>query len=245
MLSNELAELAGVTVRTLRHYHQIGVLPEPPRSSAGYRRYDVSHLVQLLRITRMAALGVPLSVLPQVLEDEAALEDLLDELDRQAAAEIEQLTARRTSIAALRRTGTPPDLAPEFSEQRTARAQGPAEMAGHEHNQLVLLGSFLGPQDRTALADLLGEFDALGGEYPRLTERFYTLDSASSEEEISSFVDDFVALLELVLGRLPLPPSIDPQSSALLEELNEQSLGPVQLWVLRRIQQRLTPSDAQ
>ncbi|MEV4016841.1 MerR family DNA-binding transcriptional regulator [Nonomuraea angiospora] len=37
MLSSELAELAGVTVRTLRHYHQIGLLPEPRRASGGYR----------------------------------------------------------------------------------------------------------------------------------------------------------------------------------------------------------------
>ena len=50
MLSSELAELAGVTVRTLRHYHQIGLLPEPPRSTGGYRRYNVSDLVRLLRI---------------------------------------------------------------------------------------------------------------------------------------------------------------------------------------------------
>ena len=35
MLSSELAELAGVTVRTLRHYHQIGLLPEPPRTAGG------------------------------------------------------------------------------------------------------------------------------------------------------------------------------------------------------------------
>jgi DNA-binding transcriptional MerR regulator len=69
MLSGELAELAGVTVRTLRHYHQIGVLPEPPRSAGGYRHYDVRHVVRLLRITRMTALGVPLAALPEVLDD--------------------------------------------------------------------------------------------------------------------------------------------------------------------------------
>ncbi|GAB2496111.1 DNA-binding transcriptional MerR regulator [Nocardiopsis aegyptia] len=64
MLSSELAELAGVTVRTLRHYHQIGLLPEPPRWTGGYRRYDAGDLVRLLRITRLTALGVRLSVLP-------------------------------------------------------------------------------------------------------------------------------------------------------------------------------------
>lgn len=42
MRSGELAELAGVSVRTLRHYHRIGLLPEPPRTSAGYRTYASS-----------------------------------------------------------------------------------------------------------------------------------------------------------------------------------------------------------
>ncbi|HJF65313.1 MAG TPA: MerR family DNA-binding transcriptional regulator [Slackia equolifaciens] len=39
MRSKEVAEFAGVTVRTLRHYHQLGILPEPPRSANGYREY--------------------------------------------------------------------------------------------------------------------------------------------------------------------------------------------------------------
>jgi DNA-binding transcriptional MerR regulator len=35
----ELADLAGVTVRTIRHYHAKGLLAEPPRDPSGYRRY--------------------------------------------------------------------------------------------------------------------------------------------------------------------------------------------------------------
>lgn len=112
MLSSEIADLAGVTVRTVRHYHQMGLLPEPPRSSAGYRRYDISHLVQLLRIKRLTTLGVPLAELPTVLDGPSAAEDLLEELDLQAAAEIDRLEARRARIAELRRSGAPLDLPP-------------------------------------------------------------------------------------------------------------------------------------
>lgn len=116
--------LAGVTIRTLRLYHQIGLLPEPPRSTDGYRRYDVGHLVRLLRITRMTALGLPLSALPAVLDDQAAAEELLDELDRRAAADIERLTARRAAIAALRSSGAPPDLSPELSPWHPPQLRG-------------------------------------------------------------------------------------------------------------------------
>ncbi|MFI6030714.1 MerR family transcriptional regulator [Amycolatopsis magusensis] len=75
--TSELAEVAGVTVRALRHYHQIGLLAEPPRSAGGYRRYDVGHLVRLLRIT-----GVDRPRRPAV-RDTGRAEQLLDELDRE------------------------------------------------------------------------------------------------------------------------------------------------------------------
>lgn len=39
MRIGEFAELVGVTTRTVRHYHHIGLLPEPDRSANGYRIY--------------------------------------------------------------------------------------------------------------------------------------------------------------------------------------------------------------
>lgn len=241
MLSSELAELAGVTVRTLRHYHQIGLLPEPPRSSGGYRRYNVSDLVRLLRITRLTALGVPLSALSAVLDDPAAAEELLDELDRQAAAEIERLNARRANIAALRSSGSPPDLPPELSVLRSSPEAGvPEAMARHEHEQLVLLGHLLGEDGSTGLAALLGGVDReMIERLEPLTARFYTLGPDTPDDEVASFIDDWVNGLEPLSARLAGSPTPDPKVSALLDELNEQALKPVQHRVLRRILQRL------
>ncbi|WP_017581300.1 MerR family transcriptional regulator [Nocardiopsis valliformis] len=241
MLSSELAQLAGVTVRTLRHYHQIGLLPEPPRSAGGYRRYDVGDLVRLLRITRLTALGVPLSALPAVLDDPKAAEELLDELDRQAAAEIERLNARRADIAALRSSGSPPDLAPELSVLRSGPEAGvPEEMARHEHEQLVLLGHLLGEDDPAGLAALLGGVDRelLAGLEP-LTERFYALGADTPDDEVTSLVDDWVTGLEPLSEQLAAAPAPDPKVSALMDELNERALKPVQHRVLRRILERL------
>lgn len=243
MLSSELAHLAGVTVRTLRHYHQIGVLPEPRRSSAGYRHYDVSHLVRLLRITRMTALGVPLSVLPEVLDDPSAAEELLDELDRQAAAEIEELTARRVNIAALRHTGAPPDLPPEFSQLRSAPEQTSADVLHREHAQLVLVGGLLGQAGRAALTDLLREAGVGGTDFAELTARFYALEPESPEEEAAAVIDGVAALLEPVAERVHALSPVDPQGPGLFDELNEQSLNPAQQRVLRVLQQRLTTPD--
>ncbi|GGN01881.1 MerR family transcriptional regulator [Lentzea pudingi] len=237
MLSSELAELAGVTVRTLRHYHRIGLLPEPPRSAGGYRRYDVGHLVRLLRITRLTALGLPLSALPAVLDDPAAAEELLDELDRQAAADVERLTARRAAIAALRRSGAPPDLGPELSRWRsTAAGRMPEDMARYEHEQLVLAGHLLGEEGAAGLAALFGEPAA----FASLTTRFYALGPGTPDDEVTSLVDELAAHLEPLLARAAELPVLDPRASALMDELSEQTLRPVQHDVLRRVQQRLS-----
>ncbi|SIO84512.1 MerR family transcriptional regulator [Nocardiopsis sp. JB363] len=241
MLSSELAELAGVTVRTLRHYHQIGLLPEPPRSIGGYRRYDVSDLVRLLRITRSTALGVPLSALPAVLDDPAAVEELLDELDRQAAAEIERLNARRADIAALRSSGSPPDLPPELSVLRSAPEAGvPEEMARYEHEQLVLIGHLLGEGGPAELAALFEGADReMIERLEPLTARFYVLGPDTPEDEVASLIDDWTTGLAPLSERLAGTPEPDPKASALLDELNEQTLTPVQHRVLRRVLRRL------
>jgi hypothetical protein len=55
--TRELAEPAGTTLKTVRHYHRIGLLEEPERAANGYKRYRVKHLVRLLRIRRPADLG--------------------------------------------------------------------------------------------------------------------------------------------------------------------------------------------
>ncbi|MFD7506502.1 MerR family transcriptional regulator [Streptomyces sp. NPDC059850] len=248
MLSGELAELAGVTVRTLRYYHQIGLLPEPPRSAGGYRHYDVGHLVRLLRITRMTALGVPLSALPAVLDDPAAAEELLDELDRQAAAEVERLVARRASIAALRRSGAPADLPPELSPWRSVPTAGiPADMVRYENEQLILLGHLLGHllgKDGPAeLAALLGDAnDGMAASEP-LTARFYALEPDTPDDEVATLIDELVAHLEPVVARLAGLSPLDAQAAALMDELNEQTLRPAQHRVLHRVQQRLVRPD--
>ncbi|WP_020015460.1 MerR family transcriptional regulator [Promicromonospora sukumoe] len=239
MLSSELAELAGVTVRTLRHYHQVGLLPEPPRTSGGYRHYDVGHLVRLLRITRMTALGLPLSALPEVLDDPAAADELLDELDRRAAADIERLNARRADIAALRRSGAPPDLPPELSALRSPAAGLSAGMARYEHEQLVLAGHLIGGGDAAGLAALLGDADQEPAVSAALTARFYAFPDDAPDDDVAALAGELVAHLGPALARLTGLPPVDARAAALLDELAERTLRPVQRDVLRRVQRRL------
>lgn len=56
----EVAEMAGVTVRTLHHYDDIGLLPPAGRSDGGHRRYGASQLQRLHRIVLYRELGFTL-----------------------------------------------------------------------------------------------------------------------------------------------------------------------------------------
>lgn len=240
MLSGELADLAGVTVRTLRHYHQVGLLPEPPRSSGGYRQYEVGHLVRLLRITRLTALGVPLSALSGVLDDPSAAEELLEALDQEAATEIARLTARRESIALVRRLGGPPDLPPELAAWRSApEAEIPADMARYEHEQLVLLGHLLGAEGSADLSGLREAFADGGTLSTALIQRFYALDADTPEHEVEALIKDWLAFLRPALARLDERTAPAPQTPALLDQLSQRDLRPVQHRVMRTLQERL------
>lgn len=58
---HQLAELAGVSVRTLHHYDQIGLLHAELRSPAGYRLYGAADLLRLQQILFFRELGMPLA----------------------------------------------------------------------------------------------------------------------------------------------------------------------------------------
>lgn len=116
MNSSELSSLAGVTIRTLRHYHQVGILDEPPRTANRYRQYGVHDLIRVLRIRRLATLGIPLDQMPRLLDDEDdGAGEILNRLDDEIAAQIGHLTAQRELIAQLRILQAAPDIPPELA----------------------------------------------------------------------------------------------------------------------------------
>ena len=98
----QLAAYAGVSVRAVRHYHQIGLLPEPERDASGYRRYGARAVVSLIKIRTLANAGVPLSRIGQMLEADApAFAEAVQRIDNQLGDEIERLETSRKQIAQL------------------------------------------------------------------------------------------------------------------------------------------------
>jgi DNA-binding transcriptional MerR regulator len=90
----QLAAYAATTIKAVRVYHDKGLLPEPPRDSSGYRRYDAEHAIQLVKIRTLVEAGVPLARIKELLgaspdrftaaidEIEAALRERAEEIRR-------------------------------------------------------------------------------------------------------------------------------------------------------------------
>ncbi|GAA2487399.1 MerR family transcriptional regulator [Winogradskya humida] len=99
---SQLATYSGVTVRAVRHYHQIGLLPEPERDASGYRRYGPTAVLRLVKIRTLADAGVPLARIARMLEADApAFAEAIAQIDDQLRSEIDRLETSRKQIAQL------------------------------------------------------------------------------------------------------------------------------------------------
>jgi DNA-binding transcriptional MerR regulator len=66
---SQLARVAGVTVRTLHHYHHMGLLEPAGRTEAGYRLYGERELLRLQQILLFRELDLPLSEVRSILDE--------------------------------------------------------------------------------------------------------------------------------------------------------------------------------
>ena len=96
-----VSEELGVTVRTLHHYDQLGLLRPSGRSRAGYRLYTEADLERLQSIVVYRRLGFPLDEVAELLEADGA--DLARHLRRQREAVKTRLDEMRDLVAAIDR----------------------------------------------------------------------------------------------------------------------------------------------
>jgi DNA-binding transcriptional MerR regulator len=150
--TRELAELAGTSLRAVRHYHQVGLLPEPERRSNGYKQYGVAHLVRLVRIKRLVDLGFSLPQIAALGDGDDHPEQALRELDAELAATIGRLQRARGELAELLTNAAPTDLPPDF-----AAPDAVAKMPDADRQLIVVLSRVLGPRGRQAYADLIND----------------------------------------------------------------------------------------
>ncbi|UYG04109.1 MerR family transcriptional regulator [Halomonas sp. LR3S48] len=100
----ELAKRTGLTVRTLHHYDEIGLLKPSMRSDAGYRLYRRQDVARLHHIQALRTLGMPLADIGTLLDRPspsltAVIERQIQELERKIADQ----TQLRDRLVALHR----------------------------------------------------------------------------------------------------------------------------------------------
>lgn len=94
-----VARLAGVTIRTLHHYGEIGLLVPSVRSPAGYRLYSEADLDRLSRILYYRELGFALNAIATLLDDESI--DPVAHMRRQRELLQERLGRVQEMVAAI------------------------------------------------------------------------------------------------------------------------------------------------
>ncbi len=82
----ELSRLTQVNIETIRYYEKIGIMPNPPRNSSGYRIYSIPHLERLSFVRRSRELGFSQPEVRKLLT-------LVDE-HKYTCAEVREVTAR-------------------------------------------------------------------------------------------------------------------------------------------------------
>ncbi|MFC7327479.1 MerR family transcriptional regulator [Marinactinospora rubrisoli] len=110
----QLAGYIGVSTKTIRVYHDKGLLPEPGRDASGYRRYGANDAIDLIKIRTLAEAGVPLArirALRSATGEE--FQQALREIDDDLAARIRRLRktqGRLRRLAAGQLTPLPPEV---------------------------------------------------------------------------------------------------------------------------------------
>jgi DNA-binding transcriptional MerR regulator len=95
----QVASLAGVTIRTLHHYDEIGLLSPGERSAAGYRIYEEPDLERLQQILFYRELGFTLEEIATIVDDPRT--DAVGHLRRQRRLLTERIERLQRMIAAI------------------------------------------------------------------------------------------------------------------------------------------------
>ncbi|MCD2262891.1 MerR family transcriptional regulator [Dietzia aurantiaca] len=225
MRIGEVAQIVGISARSIRHYHRLGVMAEPARTTGGYREYDVADLARIARIAFLSSCGVPLREVAALLEAEtggastsgsnggdpaphepaadaaADLAAIRDGIDEQIA----QLTRQRDRldvIAQRAAAGLPPGLLPEPVARalETCRAEAAADP-----ELAALLDS------ERDLLDLV----ALHGDFPGALAASYGAIGADAGRRRAYL--DLLAGFQRIEGRRPA--DVEPEITRLVDAL--------------------------
>ena len=184
---SQVARLAGVSVRTLHHYDELGLLCPSGRSEAGYRLYEQDDLQRLQQVLFFKELGFPLEQIARILKDPA--------FDLRAALlmQRELLGERATRLQALIRAV---DAALEAHEKGTVMTK---------EEMFEVFGDYDPAQHEEEVRQRWGQSEAYR-ESSRRTARYGKKDWERIKAEGEQLQRDLAAQLEA--GRAPTDPGV-------------------------------------
>ncbi|WP_188197337.1 MerR family transcriptional regulator [Nonomuraea sp. SYSU D8015] len=213
MRIGELAALLGVSTRTVRHYHQQGVLPEPRRRANGYREYGMRDALALARVRRLVALGLSLEEARDVMADDRSKElpEILAEIDADLARQEEALRVRRRRLA-------------EVLRQAEAGTLGPEDTASPD--LLAFLKAVDLPESKAAAwdRDMLMLMDSVAAA-PEREHAFAMLEALAADPEVTARGHEFYRRLDELADAEPDDPRIAPLAAMLADYSMSHLLG--------------------
>lgn len=197
----ELARRTGLTVKTVRYYSDLGLVPEAERTLSGYRRYDATAVVRLDFVRTLRELGLDLATIRKVLERNLDLPTVAAAHADALGAQIRLLRVQRAALRALaRREPTP---------QEVDRMNRIAQATADERRRLIeefLDSIFDGVDVDPELAPQAREFH----------QRMRSVTAELPDDPTDEQVDAWIELAELIR---------DPGFRERLREMGRRSFG--------------------
>ncbi|GAA2217443.1 MerR family transcriptional regulator [Promicromonospora sukumoe] len=198
----DAAAFAGTTPRAIRHYHEIGLLPEPERGGDDRRRYGYEDMVRLLWVRRMADTGIALDDIRDAFagsapgssapagsvprnSDDDDIAAVLERLDEALVAQEAELRRQRAAVQRMRTQGSRAGLLSDVVTERLANVpEGSLRQA--DLDTLLVTERIFGPLGAAIQAT---RFIALAGS-PDLRAESDRVDAAEEALDDTVAVDD-------------------------------------------------------
>ncbi|MDX1632862.1 MAG: MerR family transcriptional regulator [Thermoanaerobaculia bacterium] len=114
--TGQLAEKADVGVQTVRYYERRGLLPPPPRTEGGHRKYGPDDLRRLRFIRRAQDLGFQLDEIKELLDLRVVEGEPCERVGERADQVIDRIDERLEDLERMRRALVELRLACERAE---------------------------------------------------------------------------------------------------------------------------------
>ncbi|WP_027364649.1 MerR family transcriptional regulator [Desulfotruncus alcoholivorax] len=105
----DFVKLTGSTLKTVRYYHKIGLLPKPERTASGYRLYGPGELNRMRLIKHLKSLGLDLKRIKEILggvNNNATLQEVLQLLRSELTLDKKNIEERIEKIDKMLNQGT-------------------------------------------------------------------------------------------------------------------------------------------